>query len=222
MDIGIEITLGTGCSIIAGIILLYIRPYLSKKSSSSVGILPESDVTSYIKKISNYKDIDSSLSEQRKTEIIDQLIKLFPNFIQLRKKFLLEVKKATIAKLKKSKEEFLQNCAWWALNTTESEKGHRFVIGFRNSGCEYWQSEPFHIGCFNCGYCSSVIHGHKPTTHDLELQFENALGSAMGEKIDFESVSYSSINIFLTAFKTHNTQFLNLEPNYSDFVYVII
>ncbi|MCP4349471.1 MAG: hypothetical protein GY795_28655 [Desulfobacterales bacterium] len=167
----------------------YIYFYIVEKRQSDNDV-PTHEVQSYIKKFSTYLNLKSSLSKNRKVEIIKLLTAIFLQFVILRKKHLAVMHKKLEHTLKESRSDYLEKSAWSSISVTNSQNKYRFVMGFKNSGCEYWQSEAFNIGCYNCGYCSAILPNLNPTRKELELQFENALGEALQSRVDFDVVEF--------------------------------
>jgi radical SAM enzyme (TIGR01210 family) len=213
---GIIIAIISGFAI--EIIAQYISHFIQEKSEHSKK-MPEPTINYNINKFSTkYSKLESHLTQSRKDEIVQQLIKAYPHFVELRRKHLETTQKDLKKRLEKSRSDYLENAAWSSISKTYSPKGYRFVMGFKNRGCEYWQTESFNIGCFNCGYCSAILPDIKPTQKELELQFEKAIGEALDKRIDFDVVeflndgSFFNDNEFPPEFRKYLFKKLNVFP----------
>lgn len=173
--------------IIINIICLYIiHINADKKKQVYISNTIQSEMT----KFHDYTNLNSNLSEERKAEITKQLKTVYPHFVNFRIKQLGKTHKKLWKKYKRAPKQYVQNCAWSSISTTNSELGYRFVLGFRNYGCSFWRHAPFYIGCYNCGYCSSILPIVRPKDHDLEMQFENALADALKVGTKFDTIEF--------------------------------
>ena len=165
--------------------------------SSKPPPIPEPDWASHEATLSQYAVLPSFLSQDRKAAIISELKAAFPYFVQVRQKLLDGVHKTNAKLLRQSRSGLMEECAWSSISTTCSDTGYRFVVGFRNIGCKYWQDNPFSIGCYCCGYCASVVPGIEPSLDELERQFEKAMSSALAKNVEFDVVEFLSDGSFL-------------------------
>lgn len=88
---------------------------------------------------------DSVISIGRQVEILKLLLS------DIMTKYA-ENKKQLIKKLAKEENRGFDKPAWISTNFSDSEKGLRLQIGFKNRGCRYWHDSDNLIGCYNCGY----------------------------------------------------------------------
>lgn len=150
-----------------------------------------SSLISQIQKIRECESLPSeTLSVKRKKEIVRLACDAFPFIVATRQKHLRSLKKAALNLRGESNAKLMNIAAWSAISTTASETGYRFMMGFRNVGCAYWRENPFHIGCFNCGFCSGITHEVEPTQDELKMQFEKALKQALQTHVNFDVIEF--------------------------------
>lgn len=130
------------------------------------------------------------LPAERKKEIVRMACDAFPFVVATRQEHLKSLRRASASLHGESQTNLMNRAAWSSMSTTDSNTGCRFMMGFRNVGCAYWRENPFHIGCFSCGYCSGIIPEVEPTQDQLEMQFENALEQALETRVDFDVVEF--------------------------------
>lgn len=151
----------------------------------------------------------TTLSPERRREIVETACAAFPHAVALRARHLEAMRRDLAGRLRESRTEIMTTPAWWAIAPTRSDTGHRFVMGFRNLGCAYWRDDPFHLGCSCCGFCSGVVPDVEPTRQDLEAQFANALADALDTGVHFDVVEFLNDGSFLNddefapAFRQH-------------------
>ncbi|OHB67579.1 MAG: hypothetical protein A2Y77_10015 [Planctomycetes bacterium RBG_13_62_9] len=151
----------------------------------------DASLESQIQKLRDRESLPSdTLTDERKKEIVELACAVYPSVAALRQRHLESRQRDFARTLAESREAVMNHAAWSSMLSVDSATGHRFVIGFRNVGCAYWRQDPFHLGCFNCGYCSGVAAQLQPTLHELETQFENALRQAIETNVDFDVVEF--------------------------------
>jgi len=144
-----------------------------------------------IQKIRECESLPSDvLPAERKKEIVRLACEAFPFVVAIRQNHIKSLRKAVARTLRESRASVMNNAAWSSVSSTDSDTGYRFVVGFRNIGCAYWRQDPFHLGCFSCGYCSGIVPEVEPTQCELEMQFENALGQALETRVGFDVVEF--------------------------------
>lgn len=131
-----------------------------------------------------------TLSAVRKQEIVSLACKAFPFVVVTRQEHLRSLRKAFKKLHGESHTSLMNKAAWSSISTTNSDTGYRFTMGFRNVGCAYWRENPFHVGCFCCGYCSGIVPEVEPTQDELEMQFEDGLEQALKTHVDFDVVEF--------------------------------
>lgn len=182
---------------VAGLVVEAICLYSIKiKENKQKQAAIEEKIKSEVAKFAKHINLKSNLSQERKAEIIEQLETVYPDFVAFRTAQLGITHKKLQEIYKKNPKQYVQTCAWSSMSTTNSETGYRFVLGFRNKGCIYWREAPFYIGCYNCGYCSSILPTLRPTTKDMETQFETALEDAFKSGIKFDVIEFLSDGSF--------------------------
>jgi len=152
--------------------------------------------------IKEFKD-SIILSDARKREIIERLPQDIFNTIIQKKRALKERDDKWKLMNKREIERLKGQEAWYSVNPTTSKSHYRFQIGFRNNGCKYWRDNPYHIGCFNCGYFFETFDNHIPIEdNDLINQFSEAYETVKKEvesgiEPDFDVIEFLSDGSYL-------------------------
>lgn len=143
------------------------------------------------------------ISDAHKREIIERLPQDLFNTIIQKKRALKEREGKWKFMNKREIERLKGQEAWYSVNPTSSKLHYRFQIGFRNNGCKYWRDNPYHIGCFNCGYFFETFDNHIPIEdNDLINQFSEAYETVKKEvesriEPDFDVIEFLSDGSFL-------------------------
>jgi len=132
-------------------------------------------------------NIDSWLSKERKTEISKLVIDNLPKLKEHRQNHLI--------RLKKRWEIFPvyidRNLpAWLRISSTKSEAGYRLIIGFRNCTCNYRNTEPLNLGCFNCGYYAGAGPMKRASSAQLIEQLRSAFHYGFKTKRHFDVIEF--------------------------------
>jgi radical SAM enzyme (TIGR01210 family) len=181
-------------AVLLGVAINVVSQYLYNVAQDKARRMPKvlaPSLESELRKIRECEAIPSDiLSLTRRQETVRLACDALPFVIDLRQNHLKALRKAFSKSLQKSRATVMGRAAWSSVSSTTSGTGYRFVMGFKNVGCAYWRNDPFHLGCFSCGYCSGIVPEVEPTQQELETQFENALGQALGSRVDFDVVEF--------------------------------
>lgn len=192
---------------------------IAQKGSQVKKVSVSPSLEARIREIKSYESLESDiLSSYRKKEIVRYVCDAFPFLVKIRQRHLKNIKKEAGKNLKRSHSEFMNKPAWSSVASTQSDTGFRFVMGFKNIGCSYWREDPFLLGCFSCGFCSGVYPDVQPTQQELEMQFENALGKALENRVNFDVIEFLNDGSFFNdkefdpEFRKHLFRKVNLLP----------
>ncbi len=159
-----------------------------------------------------------TLTPARKREIVQQGIHAYRHVVANRQQYMVRLRKQEARAIAASRPSLVNKAAWSSISATRSDRGYRFVMGFRNRGCAYWRENPFQLGCYCCGYCSGTAPDVEPTELELEHQFNDALEQALKEGPAFDVVEFLNDGSFFNdgelppAFRHRLFQELNGRP----------
>ena len=130
----------------------------------------------------------SHLSLERQVQILRELPQDMARY-RIEKVRMVNALKGKVSETEKEKP------AWWTSSTTDSKKGMRMVIGFRNGGCEYWTKAKDYIGCKNCFYGASCELNLQVTQKQILKQLNYVLKKI--NKKDFDVIEILNDGSFL-------------------------
>jgi radical SAM enzyme (TIGR01210 family) len=174
--------------------------YMIKKHLVEIGALKDSSDNKQLKKI-DFEDFikiwreqigpqyynNSILSINRQIEILTYLNKIFPFYIKSKNKILAD---------KNNTEADLTKPAWFAVNTSDSQKGTCLKIGFNNHGCAYWHKSKNNIGCYNCGFFIGLPKDQDNITEKIIQQFDYTIDSVKNRD-KYDSIEFLGDGSFL-------------------------
>jgi len=128
---------------------------------------------------------NSILSIDRQIEIFIYISKIFPYYVNSKKKILSEKKTPDLTKP-----------AWFAINPSDTKKGACLKIGFNNHGCDYWHKSQNNIGCYNCGFFIKLPENQNSMTDIIVKQFDYTIEQVSSTEA-YDSIEFLGDGSFL-------------------------
>jgi len=192
-------------------ILAFIKTIYSKKANqneNTVSIKDKLDKSNWVQKASKklkkeyYLEHTSWLNDERKIEITKELIS---SLYELRQHRLTHLK--TLNKLHHKNSLLTDKTlpAWVRVNTIDSKKGYRLIIGFRNTTCEYRKNDILEIGCFNCGFYAGTAYSEPADISDLLQQIYKAFQYGYNYGHNFDVIEFLNDGSFINNKEINST-----------------
>nr|VFJ60865.1 MAG: radical SAM enzyme, TIGR01210 family [Candidatus Kentron sp. DK] len=138
-----------------------------------------------------YQENVSAISEQRQRLIRKALPRIEENLHVHRDAHLAKISKGKIA---------LDTPGWVRVNpappVSDHDRSFRLCVGFRNSGCEYRESDPKKLGCLNCGYYAGTAF-ENVDGEILLTQLQSAIRTAAKECTPYNAIEFLNDGSFL-------------------------